>query len=142
LGNILAVLDEGLVVQKAGYRKVDKDGMAVLLWKPFTEDAIPPKWIRQKQQPQKNAGKVTVTALCNGWCPAQNMVFERAKRAAAEFGDKVMFRAIDTLPRETFLEWGIADALFIDDKQVRTGPPPPYEKIKKGITKRVKKLRS
>jgi N-acetylglutamate synthase-like GNAT family acetyltransferase len=128
--------------KKQGYKKVDKDGMAVLLWKPFTDDAIPPKWIRQKQQPQKAAGKVTVTAFCNGWCPAQNMVFERAKRAASEFGDKVAFRAINTLPRETFLEWGISDALFIDDKEVRTGPPPSYEKIKKGITKRVKKLPS
>ncbi len=42
--------------------------------------------------------------------------------------------------KETFLEWGIADALFIDNKQVRTGPPPSYEKIKKKISKRVGKL--
>jgi thiol-disulfide isomerase/thioredoxin len=126
--------------KKQGYQKVGKDGMAVLLWKPFTTGAVPPKWIRQKQQPQKTAGKVTVTAFCNGWCPAQNMIFERAKRAASELGEKVVFRAIDTLPRGTFLEWGIADALFIDDKQVRTGPPPSYEKIKKGIAKRAKKL--
>ena len=68
------------------------------------------------------------------------MVFERAKRAASECGDKVMFREIDTFNRETFLEWGIADALFIDDKQVRTGPPPSYEKIKNIIAKRVRKL--
>ena len=68
------------------------------------------------------------------------MVFERAKRAASELGDKVMFKGIDTFDRETFLEWGIADALFIDDKQVRTGPPPSYEKIKKLIARRVRKL--
>ncbi|NUM77455.1 GNAT family N-acetyltransferase [candidate division KSB1 bacterium] len=126
--------------KKQGYQKVDKDGMAVLLWKPFTDDAVPPKWIRQKQQPQTIPGKVTVTAICNGWCPAQNIVFERARRAAAELGDKVVFRAIDTLPRETFLEWGIADALFIDGKQVRTGPPPSYEKIKRVIAKRAKRI--
>ena len=85
-------------------------------------------------------GKVAVTAFLNGWCPAQNLVFERAKRAASEFGDKVVFREIDTFDRETFLEWGIADALFIDDKQVRTGPPPSYEKIQKMLAKRVSKL--
>jgi len=51
-----------------------------------------------------------------------------------------MFRGIDTSDRENCLEWGIADALFIDDKQVRTGPPPSYEKIKKIIAKRVRKL--
>ena len=126
--------------KKQGYKKVDKQGMQVLLWKPFTLDAIPPKWIKQKKKPEKTPGRVVVTAFLNGWCPAQNMVFERAKRAAAEFGDKVVFRKIDTFNRDTFLEWGIADALFIDDKSVRTGPPPPYEKIKNLIAKRVRKL--
>ena len=85
-------------------------------------------------------GKVTVTAFLNGWCPAQNMVLERAKRAAAESGDEVVFRQVDTFDREVVSEWVIADALFIDDKQVRTGPPPPYEKIKKLIARRVGKL--
>ena len=85
-------------------------------------------------------GKVTVTAFLNGWCPAQNLAFERAKRAAAEFGDKVVFREIDTSDRETFLEWGLSDALFIDNKQVWTGPPPSYEKIKKMMAKRVRKV--
>ncbi len=68
-------------------------------------------------------------------------VFERAKRAAQEFGDKVEFREIDSLDREVFLEWGIADALFIDNKQVRTGPPPSFEKIKKKIARRARKLK-
>jgi len=70
-----------------------------------------------------------------------NMVFERAKRAAFEIGDAVVFQEMDTFDRETFLEWGVSDALFIDGKQVRTGPPPSYEKIKKKIVKRVKKLK-
>jgi GNAT superfamily N-acetyltransferase len=126
--------------KKHGYKKVDKQGMMLLLWKPFTNDAVPPKWIREQKKPEKIPGQVTVTAFKNGWCPAQNMVFERAKRAAAELGDKVVFREIDTLDRNVFLEWGIADALFIDEKQVRTGPPPSYEKIRKLIQKRVRKL--
>ena len=126
--------------KKQGYTKVDKQESQVLLWKPFTNNAILPKWIKQKKKPEMTPGKVTVTAFLNGWCPAQNIVFERAKRAASEFRDKVVFREINTFDRKIFLEWGIADALFIDDKQVRTGPPPSYEKIKKLIAKRVKKL--
>ncbi len=127
--------------KKQGYVKVDKQSISVLLWKPFSKDAIPPKMIRQKKKPKEIPGKVSVTAFINGWCPAQNMVFERAKRAAFEFGDKVIFTEIDTFNRETFLEWGIADALFIDGKEIRTGPPPSYEDIKKKIAKRVKKLK-
>jgi len=126
--------------KKQGYKKVDKDGIAVLLWKPFTEGAIAPQWIKLKKQPQKQDGKVTVTAFINGWCPAQNMVFERAKRASGEFGEWVEFQSIDTSDRKTFAEWGLSDALFIDGKSVRTGPPPSYEKLKKKIGKRVKKI--
>jgi len=126
--------------KKNGYKKVDRQGIQVLLWKPFADEATPPRWIKQKKKPETIPGKVTVTAFLNGRCPAQNMVLERAKRAAAEFGDAVVFRQVDTYDREVFSEWGIADALFIDDKQVRTGPPPPYEKVKRLIARRVKKL--
>jgi len=128
--------------KKQGYKKVDKAGMQILLWKPFAEDAVAPKWIREKKRPQKKEGKVTVLAFLNGWCPAMNMTFERAKRAAKEFGDQVEFQDIRTIDRATFLDWGIADAVFIDGKPVRTGPPPSYDKIKNKIAKRVKKLKS
>ena len=126
--------------KKQGYSNVDRQGIQVLLWKPFTSDATPPRWIRQKKKPQTVSGKVVVTAFLNGVCPVQNMSFERARRAASEFEDKVVFQKIDTFDRETFLEWGISDSLFIDDKEVRTGPPPSYEKIKQMIGKRVRKL--
>jgi len=126
--------------KKQGYTKVDKQGIQVLLWKPFTNDAIPPKWIKKKKKPETTPGKVMVTSFVNGWCQAQNIVYERAKRAAAEFGDKVVFQEIDTFERPTLLEWGIADALFIDNKEVRTGPPPSYKKIRKLIARKVSKL--
>lgn len=128
--------------KRQGYRRVDKQGIQILLWKPFTEDALPPKWIRQRKKPDTLPGKVTVNAFINGWCPAQNMVYERAKRAASQFGDSVAFRGYDTSQRELFLEWGIADALFIDEKQIKTGPPPSYEKIRRSIEKKVKRLGS
>jgi len=126
--------------KKQGYAKVDKNGTAVLLWKPFTDDAVPPKWIKEKKKPGQEAGKVLVTSFINGWCPAQNIVFERAKRAASEFGDKVEFQEIHTFDRDVFLEWGMADGLFIDGKRIRTGPPPSYKRIRKKIARRLKKL--
>lgn len=126
--------------RKRGYRKADKQGIMSLVWKPFTEDAEPPRWIKQKKKPELVAGKVTVTTYKNGWCSAQNITFERAKRAAAEFGDRVVFREVDTSEKAVVEEWGLSDALFIDHKQVRTGPPPAYEKIRKKIAKKVKRL--
>lgn len=126
--------------KKRGFKPVDRQGISVLLWKSFTEEAIPPQFIKRRRKPEPIAGRVSVTAFINGWCPAQNMVYERAKRAAGEFGDSVEFNGIDTSNREVFLDWGIYDGLFIDGREVRTGPPPSYDKIERLIRKRVRRL--
>jgi GNAT superfamily N-acetyltransferase len=126
--------------KKHGYKAADKMGMQILLWKPFTAEAKPPRWVRRKKTPETIAGKVAVTALLHGWCPSMNMSAERAKRAASELGDRVVFRTVDAFDRDVILEWGTSDALFIDSKEVRTGPPPSYKKIKSKIAKRVNKL--
>jgi GNAT superfamily N-acetyltransferase len=127
--------------RKHGYRKADRQGLSVLLWKPFTEDARPPRWYRQERRlPETVPGKVTVTAFVNGWCMAMNLVAERARRAAAELGDQVIFREIDTSERRTVAEWGLADALFIDRKRLQTGPPPSYQRIRALIAARVRRL--
>lgn len=142
-GLLIPVFMRASWFKKHGYRSVDRQGIQVLLWKPFTSDAVEPKWIRPKGKPPLAQDKVTVTAFRNGWCPAQNLAFERAKRAAAEpqFADKVVFREVDTFDRSELLRFGISDALFVNHKQVWTGPPPSYEKITKLISKQAKKTR-
>jgi GNAT superfamily N-acetyltransferase len=128
--------------KKQGYKKADQKGFLgeVLLWKSFAEDAVPPKWIQPKKKPGRSPGKVSVTCLNNGWCPAQNLACERTKRAASVFGDKVELEVIDTFEKKNFDEWGISDAIYIDGKKVWTGPPPSYEKLKSKIKKQIDKL--
>ena len=84
---------------------------------------------------------MTLTYFLNGCCPACNAVCERARKAAAEFGDKAVFRAVDTFDRDTYLAWGAHNELYIEDKRATAGPPLSYDKIKKLIQKRVKKLK-
>ena len=127
--------------RRHGYRKVDRDGIAVLLWKPFDHDAMPPAWIRQRKEPPTTPGKVTVAAFRNGWCTAQNLAFERAKRAAADLGERVDFQVVDTSERAATLEWGLCDALFIDGKRVWTGPPPSYASLRQKMASRLASLR-
>ncbi|MBI5525680.1 MAG: GNAT family N-acetyltransferase [Deltaproteobacteria bacterium] len=127
--------------KKHGYRKADRQGMSVLVWKPFTKDTQPPRWMPVgKTKPGLTPGKVTVSAFSSGWCMAMNLAVERAKRAAEEIGDKVVYREIDTFERATAAEWGQSDAVFVDGKPVRNGPPLSYEKIRAIIQKRVSKL--
>jgi len=127
--------------KKHGYVKADREGLSVLLWKRFTEAAQPPRWYpSMRKLPERLAGRVNVTAFSSGWCLAQNLVYERARRAAIEIGGPVTFQEIDTSERRTVEEWGVSDAVLIDGKNVQRGPPPSYEKIRKAMAKRAAKL--
>jgi GNAT superfamily N-acetyltransferase len=129
--------------KKHGYRKADRQGLAVLLWKPFTHDAEPPRWFPPtNKRLEAVPGKVNVTAFSSGWCLAQNLVYERALRASAEFGDKVAFREIDCSSRCAVAEWGRADCVLVDGKELQNGPPPSYDKIRSVIDKRVRRCTS
>ncbi|MBN1320411.1 MAG: GNAT family N-acetyltransferase [Thermoleophilia bacterium] len=124
--------------KKHGYRQADRHGMSALVWKPFTEHAQPPRWFpKVDRQLPVTPGKVNVTAFSSGWCLAMNLVYERAKRAAAELGDGVVFREIDVSERSAVAEWGTSDTVLVDGKDLQKGPPPGYEKIRKAIAKRL-----
>lgn len=127
--------------KKHGYKVADRDGISALVWKPFAQDAKRPQFVKQRRKPGKKPGVVAVTAFINGWCPASNLTYERMKRAAAEFGDRVSFEAIDTSERAAMLEWGISDAVFVDGKRVGFGPPESYRKARTLIASSVRKLR-
>lgn len=125
--------------KKHGYRAADRQGLMVLLWKSFAEEARPPRWHpKGKKLPKPAPGKVNVTAFVNGWCMAGNLATERARRAAQELGDRVVYREIDTSQPGAIAALGFSDALFIDGKAIRTGPPPSYEKIRSIIARRIK----
>jgi len=126
--------------RRHGYRAVDSQGMMKLLWKPFRGDVAAPSWVKTKRKPLLQDGKVVVTSVINGWCPGQNLAHERARRAAAELGPNVVFQQIDAFERNVGMEWGASDALFVDGRQVRTGPPPRYEKVRNLIARRAARL--
>ncbi len=128
--------------KKQGYEAADKNGITLLLYKKFDEEAKMPKFLKQDKIPMKgkNKGKVTITFLLNGYCPGRSIVYERALRAVQSFGDRVVLETVDTSDLETFKEWGRQNELFIEDKAISFGPPLPYKKLEKLIAKQIKKL--
>ena len=125
--------------KKNGYIRADKDGMTELVWKAFNEKAEPPKLMKIQKRPEVRNDKTKVTCFRNGWCPGQNLACERMKRAVSEYGDKIEYVEIDTDKRNNLEEWGISDAIFINDRQINTGPPPSYKKLQKLLKKKVGK---
>lgn len=140
-GLILPMFMRASWFKRQGYKVTDKRGIMRLLWKPFNENAVAPKFMKQIKYPQKGKEKVNISIFNTGWCPAMNIVYERTLRAAKEFEGKVEITEYATLNREIVKEWGITGGLFLDGKEVRTGPPPSYEKIRKKIAGRVKKIK-
>ena len=127
--------------KKHGYRKAERSGISTLVWKPFVEDAEPPHWLsRTEKRPELVPGKVVVTACMSGWCLAQAISFERAQSVAAELGDDVIVKRVDTKDRATLLDWGESDTLWVDEKRINTGPPPSRNKLRRVIRRRVRRL--
>lgn len=128
--------------KKHGYKVVDKSGVMRLLWKPFNDEVSPPEFMKKKKKPGKGMNKVDITVFKTGWCPAMNLAYERTRRASEEFGDRINLKEYDTLDRRVVEEWGISDGIFIDGKELRTGPPPGYEKVHRKIEKRARKIKA
>ena len=127
--------------KKHGYTAVDRIGLKELLWKPFVERANPPRWVPEQQVPEGEPGQVTVTAYKSGWCPAANLVYERARRASAELGTPVRFETIDTSDRQTFLQCGHSDEVFVNGRRLQKGAPPSYRRVRRKIQRQVSRLR-
>jgi len=126
--------------KKHGYRPADNQGVRQLVWKPFTPDAEPPRWVPVRPIAEGEADKVTVTAFRNGWCPASNLVFERARKAAEELGERVVFVTIDVADKKDLVHYGHTDGVFVDGKPIQRGAPPSYGTIKKKMEKRLQRL--
>jgi GNAT superfamily N-acetyltransferase len=127
--------------RKHGYRKADRDGLRVLMFKPFVEGAAAPTWRKPWPPPDGVGPFVTVTSCVSGWCPVQNVAHERMRRAAERFPERVRLRVIDTCDPGMRAAWGVTDAMYVDGEPVRTGPPPSEEKLVKMLERRVKRAR-
>lgn len=119
--------------QKHGYEKADQEGWLVLVWKSFSEDATPPKWIKGAFEQIPEEGKVKVTSFYSGQCPSENIVYSRAKSIAGVFGDKVVFEEIDMSKPENKRKYGLKGGLYIDGENIFEGPPPTDEQIRERI---------
>ena len=125
--------------RKHGYRTVDRIGMRDLVWKPFVADVSEPRWVEGQPVAIGEPGRVEVTAFRNGWCPAANLVYERARRASDELGANVRFSTIDTSDRETFLRCGHSDEVFVNGRPLQRGAPPSYKAVRRRIGRQLKR---
>lgn len=126
--------------QKHGYEKVDQTGWFVLLWKAFTENAVPPKWRKGKFSQALVPGKVKVTSFFSGQCCSENSIYCNAKKAASEFDDNVIFEEIDMRKTENRRKYGFDWRLYINRENLFDRSLPTYGQIKAKIKEKLLEL--
>jgi hypothetical protein len=119
---------------KQGYEEADRKGSRVLVWKRFSPDADAPKWRVRRKTPERIPGKVVITALFNPWCGDACDFYERVAGLAQTMKDKVQFTRIDTSRPEALDEWGLNNAVFVNDQQITGG----IERLKEVIEKELR----
>ena len=107
-----------------GYSRVDKDGMAVLVWKPFREGASPPRFMRQARRPASGSDRISVTFFLNGWCTGACAQCLTAREAVEGLEETVDYHEVDTSDPDTLRSWGISDGLYVEGEPYRPYEPP------------------
>jgi GNAT superfamily N-acetyltransferase len=107
-----------------GYSRVDKSGMAVLVWKPFREGVSPPRYLRQARRPAGDPSKVSVMVFLNGWCTGSCSQCVTAREAVEGLEESVDYREVDASDPEALRSWGISDGLYVEGEPYRPYEPP------------------
>ena len=126
--------------KKHGYRKADRQGMMVLLWKPFADDAEPPRWFpKAARSPSRCPARSTSppSRAAGAW----RRTWSTSEPSALRPSSVTRWRFARSTPRaRRGRRVGPSDAVLVDGKILQKGPPPSYEKIRKAIAKRVRRL--
>jgi hypothetical protein len=107
-----------------GYSRADKDGMVILVWKPFHEDATPPRFLHRTQRPPGGGEKLSATMFLNGWCTGMCSECVTARDAVAGLEDFIDYQEVDTSDRDTMVSWGISSGLYVEGEPFRPYEPP------------------
>lgn len=107
-----------------GYARADKAGMAVLVWKPFSEDVSAPRFLREVRRPTGSSDKVSLTVFFGGWCTGSCGQCVTARDAVQGLDEVVEYREVDTSDPETLRRWGISDGLYVEGEPYRPYEPP------------------
>lgn len=128
--------------KKQGYRAIEKDGMALLMWKPLAEDSVKPVWRRPSSDLNpKSDEKLKVISYINGVCPAANIGHERIKKILKDYEGPLEYSVFENIEPGDIKKRGITDALYINGKSISLGPPPKEKMLRQVLHREMKKIR-
>ncbi len=110
-----------------GFKRVEKRGMDVLAWKPFTDSAQPPLFLPdiEARETPLNDGRIRVRNVSPGWCGGGCEQCVVVQEVLTGFGDEVELDQTIAQDWETLLAAGESlDVVYIDGEPFRPDGPP------------------
>ncbi len=132
------------IFERAGFVEVGPAGRnGAVLFRPFTADAEPPRWVGRKPEIETIPGQVVVDIYHTNRCPIHwrntAMVAEVAHQ---ELGDKMLWREHWTDEREDMLYYGTAYGVYVNGKLVAAGPPVAQEQVRQVLRETLQEVKS
>lgn len=118
--------------KKLGYKKVARQGSAVIMLKAF-ETVDPPVMHKLSYQPRLIPGKVVVDAFWNPICLTSIVEIHRVREVCAEYGDSVILNEFNCGNRDILEKYQTSRALFINGNLKFWGYAAPRDELRKEI---------
>lgn len=119
--------------EQIGYEAVDVRAKESLLWKPFTVDAKPPRFLEPEYTFEPVVGKVIVDLFWNAFCQTSNIEAQRVREVCVEFGDRVILNEYCSEDREVLLSCQIPRAIYVNGNEIGWGYEAPKDGIREAI---------
>ena len=119
--------------ERLDYRPVDERGREVLLWKPFRDDAEPPRFLEPQFRFEPIEGVCVVDLFWNRFCQTSGIEAQRVREVCAEFGDRVVLREYPAEDRKVLLRYQTPRAIYVDNRKIGWGYEAPRDGIRTAI---------
>ncbi|MFQ6100033.1 MAG: GNAT family N-acetyltransferase [Anaerolineae bacterium] len=122
------------IFERAGFVEVGPAGTSgAVLFRPFTANAEPPRWVGRKPAMELVEGKVAVDVFHTDRCPIHWRNTALVREVAQAFGDAILWREHWTDRREDMLHYGTAYSIYANGKLIAAGPPVKRERVRQAI---------
>jgi GNAT superfamily N-acetyltransferase len=118
-----------------GYQEAGRRGHAVILWKRFTGDPQPPRFLEPSWAYEPVPGKVVFDAFWHRQCLTIATEINNVREVCAEFGDRVMLREHDATDPAVRQQHEIERRLMVNGREIGWGYEAPREGLRQEILK-------
>jgi len=116
-----------------GYAPVEIRGREILLWKPFSSDAIPPHFLQPHYIFEPIDRTVVVDLFWNAFCQTSVIEAQRVREVCREFGDRVSLREFRAEDREVLLQHQVSRAIYVNGEEIGWAYEAPKDDIREAI---------